>query len=593
MIISNIQTDLSIFPSPLIEYNFAVQMRLWLILLLLGILLAVIAPTATLAAPPDDEPAPGPLRIDPRMNKPVIPENPTRADRGALFYWEYCLACHGDKGQGLTDEFREMAYREDKNCWQSKCHASNHPIPGFVFPRSVPPVMGNGTLMRFITAEDLYQYIYRTMPWYKHDMPIEFSDDDYWNITAYLLHLNGVLPNEIELEVQAASLVPVHLPARSRVEDKIVQFILVGSLSLATIGILVGNRWRTSSEPAGRPGFIDHLHPPTIPLPQARWRYTLGAGGLASFLLLIIIATGILEMFYYIPTPEAAGRSIQTITYAVPYGGLVRGLHFWAAQGLVIVALIHLLRVVFTGAYTRQRRLNYLLGIFLFVLALLLDFTGYVLRWDEGIRWALTVGTNLIKTIPLVGTQLYNFLVGGEQPGAPTLIRFYAWHLFGLMAILTGIFIWHIFRVRRDGGISAPPPDARADTRRITRFELVRREILAALLAIIGLVLLAIILPTPIGVPIQDVGTAQLADAQAPWFFLWVQQLLRFGDAFWLGVALPLSMLALLTALPYLFPNVPEEQQGRWFPRSGRSAQVFAALLIIAWIALTVMELLQ
>src|SRR5512138_1601424 len=127
-----------------------------------------------------------------------------------------------------------------------------------------------------------------------------------------------------------------------------------------------------------RPSFFHHLHPPTIPEKQARFRYTLAAGGLAAFLVFILLVTGLLEVFYYIPTPEGASQSIQAISFLVPYGGLVRNLHYWAAQFLVLVAGIHLLRVVMTGAYSPPRRQNYLLGMGLFVLAILLDFTGYV-----------------------------------------------------------------------------------------------------------------------------------------------------------------------------------------------------------------------
>jgi quinol-cytochrome oxidoreductase complex cytochrome b subunit len=138
-----------------------------------------------------------------------------------------------------------------------------------------------------------------------------------------------------------------------------------------------------------RPSFFHHLHPPTIPARQARFRYTLAAGGLAVFLMLILLVTGILEMFYYIPTPDEAALSIQTLTFLVPYGGLVRNLHYWSAQLLLIVSAVHLLRVIFTGTYAPARRFNYLLGLFLFVFSILLDFTGYVLRWDEGVHWAL------------------------------------------------------------------------------------------------------------------------------------------------------------------------------------------------------------
>ena len=189
------------------------------------------------------------------------------------------------------------------------------------------------------------------------------------------------------------------------------------------------------------------------------------------FLALVVGVTGILEVFYYVPTPENAA-SIQTLAFLVPYGGLVRNLHFWSAQFLVIVALVHLLRVIFTGATLPPRRFNYLLGMGLFVLAVLLDFTGYVLRWDTGIQYALVAGTNSIKSIPLAGPALYGILVGGSQLGPATLIRIYGWHIFGLMLLGLILLVWHIFRVRRDGGIAVPPPTLRLDHIRISRANL-------------------------------------------------------------------------------------------------------------------------
>ena len=226
-----------------------------------------------------------------------------------------------------------------------------------------------------------------------------------------------------------------------------------------------------------RPSFFHHLHPPTIPAAQARWRYTLGAGGTAIFLSFVLVVTGTLEMFYYIPATDDAALSIQTITYLVPFGGLVRNLHFWSAQLLLIVSAVHLARVVFTGAYVPPRRFNYLLGLALFVFSVLLNFTGYILRWDTGIQWALVTGSNLIKTIPLFGDTLYQIIIGGTEPGPATLIRFYAWHIFGLTLIVAFLTGWHAFRVRRDGGIALPPPNLRTDHERISRFELVRREV--------------------------------------------------------------------------------------------------------------------
>ena len=339
-----------------------------------------------------------------------------------------------------------------------------------------------------------------------------------------------------------------------------------------------------------RPSFFHHLHPPTIPAPQARFRYTLGAGGLSVYLVLLLVITGILEMFFYVPSPGEAAESVQTLAFLVPYGWLVRNLHYWVAQLLVVVAIIHLLRVVFTGAYAPPRRFNYLLGLALLLLSLLLDFTGYVLRWDEGVQWALVAGTNLVKSIPILGEGLYRLVVGGTQPGPAALIRFYAWHIFGLTLALVGVGAWHLFRVRRDGGIAVPPPEARRDASRISRFELVRREALAAILATAVLIVVASILPAPIAPPIRE-GSPLAAEARPPWFFLWVQQLLKWGDPFIFGVLIPVMVIVLLAGIPYWLPNPRPDELGRWFPAGNRAASLLLVILVIVLLLLTILAL--
>ncbi len=337
-----------------------------------------------------------------------------------------------------------------------------------------------------------------------------------------------------------------------------------------------------------RPSFFNHLHPPSIPAEQARWRYTLGAGGTGVFLLLVVAATGILEMFYYVPTPEQAALSVQTITYLVPLGGFVRNLHFWSAQLLLIVAAIHLARVVFTGSFAPPRRFNYLLGMALFVLTILLDFTGYVLRWDQGIQWALIVGTNLLKTIPLIGNAVFTIATGSGEIGSQTLIRFYAWHIFGLTLAAVVFAAWHIFHVRRDGGIAVPPVPLRRTQARIPRSELARREVAAMLFVGAALTLLATFQPAPIAQPITDITTIS-GEVRAPWFFLWVQQMLKWGDPFVWGVLVPLLLLAVVTALPYAVRRTNAAELGTWFPRSARTAQIIVAVVAAAILLLTIL----
>jgi quinol-cytochrome oxidoreductase complex cytochrome b subunit len=335
-----------------------------------------------------------------------------------------------------------------------------------------------------------------------------------------------------------------------------------------------------------RPSFFHHLHPPTIPASQSRLRYTLGAGGLAVFLCLVLILTGAFEMFYYDPSPEKAAQSVQTITFLVPFGSLVRGVHYWSAQLLMVASALHLLRVILTGAYARQRRFNYLLGLALFLILLFLNFSGYILRWDEGIRWALVAGTNLIRTIPIIGQTLYLILMGGSQPGPASLLRFYAWHIFGLSLVCIFVVGWHLFRVRRDGGIAVPPPDLRSDSNRITRFELVRREVLAGLITLTFLIILTLVRPAPLAPAIQAGLTNP--DGRAPWFFLWVQQLLKWGDPFFFGVLIPVAVIAWFILMIYILPEAKPAESGRWFPPGNRAAQISTLVVVVIILGLTI-----
>jgi len=334
------------------------------------------------------------------------------------------------------------------------------------------------------------------------------------------------------------------------------------------------------------PSFFHHLHPPTIPTAQARWRHTLGAGGTAIFLMLILGVTGILEMFYYAPNPQEAALSVQVITYHVPFGGFIRNLHYWAAQLLLIVSAIHFLRVIFTAAYGSPRRFNYLLGLALFVLSLMLDFTGYILRWDVDICWPLTTGTNLLKTIPLIGDFLYRIAVGGNEACETALLRFYTWHIFGLTILVVILGFWHAFCVRRDGGIAVPPPQLRADVTRIPRDELVRREVLTIFIVSIVLILLSSFIPAPIAAAMTD-KPSLTADARAPWFFLWVQQMLKWGDPFIFGVLIPTVILAFLALIPYIFPQPADADIGQWFPKSNRFVQMIVGLIGLFILILT------
>jgi len=198
------------------------------------------------------------------------------------------------------------------------------------------------------------------------------------------------------------------------------------------------------------------------------------------------------------------------------------------------------------------------------------------------------VGTNLLKTIPRVGEGFYQFVIGGAEPGAPTLIRFYAWHIFGLTLAVAGITVWHIFKVRRDGGISASPPERGEKTKRVPRAELVSKEVISMIIAGVVLLLLSVFVPAPIDQPLLENG-ALVGDSRAPWFFLWIQETLQYGNPFLWGVALPLAAVILLGLLPYVLPNAKKEELGRWLPSGNRLGQIVGITIIAIIFLLTLL----
>jgi quinol-cytochrome oxidoreductase complex cytochrome b subunit/mono/diheme cytochrome c family protein len=527
-----------------------------------------------------------------RLAQPPTVYPPDQADNGAQIYWGMCSACHGDRGQGLTAEWRDLYAPNERDCWQSGCHGSDFPINSFGIPQTgVPPLAGQGKLARFSNAFELQSFIHGNMPFFPAG---SLTSEEALTLAAYVLQINGMQPEGLALNRENSAAIPIHRKVDIPESENPGTLIMAGILVLVAVGLGIQARRKIAGATslAARPNFFHHLHPPSIPAEQARFRFTLGAGGLAVFLMLILFITGLLEMYYYIPTPEQAAVSVETITTLVPFGSLIRNLHFWSAQLLVIVITVHLLRVALTGAYAPPRRFNYLLGLGLLVLVLLLDFTGYMLRWDEGIRWALVVGTNLLKTIPWIGEGLYQFVIGGSEPGAATVIRFYAWHIFGLSLAASILLIWHIFRVRRDGGIAVPPSTQRQEKSRITRFELLRREVLAMIVVSVVLLLLSLLIPAPIDQPIAGTN-ALTGDSRAPWFFLWIQQLLKLGNPFLWGVLIPVLVVVVLGLFPYLLPNAKKNELGRWFTAGNRTAQVLTVLIILTILLLTIWGVLS
>jgi quinol-cytochrome oxidoreductase complex cytochrome b subunit len=199
-----------------------------------------------------------------------------------------------------------------------------------------------------------------------------------------------------------------------------------------------------------------HLHPVKVKRHAVKVSYTLCLGGLSFFLFILLTVTGIFLMFFYRPTTTDAWNSIYQLRTSVTFGLLVRNMHRWAAHLMVLSVFLHMARVFYHGAYKPPREFNWVIGIVLLLLTLLLSFTGYLLPWDQLSLWAVTVGTNMAGYTPVFGNQVRFVLLGGNDIGANTLIRWYVLHVLMLPFVIVIFMAIHFWRVRKDGGISGP-----------------------------------------------------------------------------------------------------------------------------------------
>jgi len=199
-----------------------------------------------------------------------------------------------------------------------------------------------------------------------------------------------------------------------------------------------------------------HLHPVKVKRHGVRLSYTLCLGGLSFFLFILLTITGIFLMFYYRPTSPAAFEDIQALSTNIAFGQLVRNMHRWGAHAMVLTVFLHMSRVFYHGAYKPPREFNWVVGVVLLLLTLLLSFTGYLLPWDQLALWAVTVGSNMGNYSPVIGDQVSFALVGGVQITPDTLLRWYVLHVLFLPFIIVIFMAVHFWRVRKDGGISGP-----------------------------------------------------------------------------------------------------------------------------------------
>jgi quinol-cytochrome oxidoreductase complex cytochrome b subunit len=356
-----------------------------------------------------------------------------------------------------------------------------------------------------------------------------------------------------------------------------------------------------------------HLHSVRTHLWSLRWSTSMGLGIASTAAFLITLVTGVLLMFYYKPYPDAAYDSIKDIHFVVPTGRFMRNIHRWAGNVMVVTVILHMARAFYTASYRRPREFNWLIGLGLLVTTLGLSFTGYLLPWDQLAYWAITIGANIAQsprevTDALRITDYFDpgglqrlLLLGSDEVGAESLIRFYLLHVMILPLALAALMSVHFWRIRKDGGLARPddaddrlshrerqtyPVFTEAPTKTYHLAAIVRGKSSAvgkgpentvpsmphlfyAELAVLMLTLLVCLaLALVSDAPLKDLANPSVPEnpAKAPWYFLGLQELVSFS-AFMGGIGIPTIVIIGLGLIPYL--DREREGTGVWFGGPG------------------------
>jgi ubiquinol-cytochrome c reductase cytochrome b subunit len=292
----------------------------------------------------------------------------------------------------------------------------------------------------------------------------------------------------------------------------------------------------------------------------ARWRYVWGST--LTFALGMQFVTGMFLWMCYSPSSQTAWESVYYIQDVMKGGWLLRGLHHYTAQVMIVLLVLHLMQVVIDGAYRAPREVNFWFGLILLQLVLALSLTGYLLPWDQKGYWATKVATNLVEAVPLVGPALQKIIIGGPEYGHLTLTRFFALHAGVLPATITALVVGHIYLFRRHG-IKAKEPRRRPDAE-FWPDQLLKDSV--ACLAVLAAVLFLIVRPrlfaahAPLGAELGAPAdpSEPYAAARPEWYFLFLFQFLKYfpgGSEVWAAIVIPGAVLAAVALMPWL---------GRW-----------------------------
>jgi quinol-cytochrome oxidoreductase complex cytochrome b subunit len=287
--------------------------------------------------------------------------------------------------------------------------------------------------------------------------------------------------------------------------------------------------------------FFAHIRPKYYEKSSTKFSHTFGLGYLSFYMFVLETITGVILMVFYTPSDRRAYEDIVKIMAAVPFGQLMRDLHRVGAELMVLIVVLHMTRVFLTGSFKPPRSFTWLTGVVLLILTFALSFSGYLLPWDQLAYWAVTIGTSMAKSVPpkeIVGYLSNLIMRGGDTINQNGLLRFYLMHVFALPAITLVLISVHYYRVARTHGISVPageeespdPAVRKAAKERIDYLpELFTRELLwAAIATFLVVVYSAWIFHAPLQEHSDPLHTP--LHTTAPWYFLWIQGLLK--DAF-------------------------------------------------------------
>lgn len=360
--------------------------------------------------------------------------------------------------------------------------------------------------------------------------------------------------------------------------------------------------------------FFLHVLPVKTHLNTLRPAYTFGLGVITLYLFAVLTVTGIILMVYYAPSTELAYEDMKAIIHVVPYGRVIRNMHRWAAHGMVLFVILHMARVFYTESYAKGRAFNWVVGMVLFVLTLVLSYTGYLLPWDQLAYWAATIGANIAGSAREVtdalgitawfdpGGYIRELMIGGTSIRQDALTRFYLLHIMVVPIITAALIGVHLWRIRKDGGITRPEPAPTreaAEDRESKTYGLMayvrrtggRREaspegtvltwpttVYANLFLFVLTMLPLLILSYAVDGPLKTPANPAVPEnpAKAPWYFLGLQELVSFS-AFMGGVGIPTIVMIGLLLVPYV--DREERNVGTWFSdRAGISVTLGAVL---------------